>query len=907
MYETKKIDELLAENNVDPNVGLTSEEAAQRLATFGKNKLVEKKRRSIFLTFLMQLNDPMIYILLAAALISALVTIFGEGQDDWADVIIILAVVLLNATIGTIQEIKAENALEALKKLSSPTATVRRDGRVFEIKAEDLVVGDIVVLEEGRSIGADMRLLKEYNLKTDESSLTGESTPIEKNYELVFSEPVGVGDRLNSVYMSTPIVYGHGEGIVVATGEKTEIGKIAKMLADEKEEATPLQKRLADLSKILGIITIVIIGAIFVVALVQQRNPLEMFITAISLAVAAVPEGLPAVVTIVLALGVQRMVKVNTIVRRLPSVETLGAVSVVCSDKTGTLTQNKMTVVRAFANHEIIDPEHFQRESVSFLARGMALCSNASIDSGVYGDPTEIALVEFAKKIGLCKKDLDCQHPRINELPFDSVRKMMSTHHEHTSGPIVFTKGALDSVIKHTTHILIDGKVRPITKDDLKKISDGSAYMARNALRVLALAYKESTELSEDNLTFVGLVGMADPPRPEAGEAVAIFKKAGIVTVMITGDHRDTALAIARELKIAEEESQVLSGDELSKMSFDELRQAVKTVRVFARVSPENKVSIVKAIKANGYIAAMTGDGVNDAPSLKSADIGIAMGITGTDVAKGAADMVLTDDNFASIEKAVEEGRGIYANIKKTVYFLLSSNIGEVISMFVAIVLGLPVPLIAIHILWVNLITDSLPAIALGADEKADNIMEDKPRDEKESLFARGGYFFIVTYGIAIAAITLFGFLVFPAKYLLDAGLDLNLANITAVLDATTTIGAEVPDMLMKAQSVAFSVLGISQLFHMLGMTDTKKSFVHIFKSRNWLLLVAFVFGLGMQILITEIPFLENFFDTAELTLVEWLDVIGLSVVPLAIHEIIVLIKFIQKKVRNKRIAKTNI
>ena len=898
MYETKKIDELLVEHAVDPAVGLTSEEACRRLEKNGKNKLIEKKRRSIFLTFLLQINDPMIYVLLAAALISALVTIFGKGHDDWADVIIILAVVLLNATIGTIQEVKAENALEALKKLSSPTATVRRDGKVFEIKAEDLVLGDIVVLEEGRSIGADMRLLKEYNLKTDESSLTGESTPIEKDYQVVFSEPVGVGDRINSVYMSTPIVYGHGEGIVVATGEKTEIGKIAKMLADEKEEATPLQKRLADLSKILGIIAIVIIVAIFAVALIQKRDPIEMFITAISLAVAAVPEGLPAVVTIVLALGVQRMVKVNTIVRRLPSVETLGAVSVVCSDKTGTLTQNKMTVVRAFVDHEIIDSEHFKGDSVSFLARGMSLCSNASIDSGVYGDPTEIALVEFGNKLGLRKKDLEGVHPRINELPFDSVRKMMSTHHEHKSGAIVFTKGALDSVIKHTTHILINGQVRPITEKDFKQINEGSAYMARNALRVLALAYKESSELSEENLTFVGLVGMVDPPRPEAGEAVAIFKKAGIVTVMITGDHRDTALAIARELKIAQEESEVLSGDELSKMSFEELQQAVKTVRVFARVSPENKVSIVKAIKANGYIAAMTGDGVNDAPSLKAADIGIAMGITGTDVAKGAADMVLTDDNFASIEKAVEEGRGIYANIKKTVYFLLSSNIGEVISMFVGIVLGLPVPLIAIHILWVNLITDSLPAIALGSDEKADNIMEDKPRDEKESLFARGGYFFIITYGIVIAIITLFGFLLFPTIHIVESGLPFTLANLIAVTNE--------PTMLRLSQSTAFSVLGVSQLFHMIGMTNTEKSFVHVFKSKNWLLLIAFVFGLGMQILITEIPFLEDFFSTAQLTLVEWLYVIALSVVPLVIHEIIVLIKFIKKQIKKRKLASGN-
>jgi Ca2+-transporting ATPase len=422
--------------------------------------------------------------------------------------------------------------------------------------------------------------------------------------------------------------------------------------------------------------------------------------------------------------------------------------------------------------------------------------------------------------------------------------------------------------------------------------------MAQSALRVLALAYKQSEQLSEDNLIFVGLVGMVDPPRPEAGEAVAIFKKAGIVTVMITGDHRDTALAIARELDIAKDESQVLSGDDLSKMSFEQLQEAVKSVRVFARVSPENKVSIVKAIKANGYIAAMTGDGVNDAPSLKAADIGIAMGITGTDVAKGAADMVLTDDNFASIEKAVEEGRGIYANIKKTVYFLLSSNIGEVISMFVGIVLGLPIPLIAIHILWVNLVTDTLPAIALGSDEKADNIMEDKPRDEKESLFARGGYFFIITYGFVIATITLIGFLLFPTIHIVENGMAFTLANLKQVY--------EIDGMLRLSQSTAFSVLGVSQLFHMIGMTNTEKSFVHVFKSKNWLLLVAFVFGLGMQILITEVPFLESFFSTAELTFVEWMYVLALSVVPLVIHEIIVLVKFIKKVIKKRKILKAN-
>lgn len=892
MLETKSIQEILNSLKVNQENGLTSIEAKKRLEKDGLNKLPEKKKQSRFVLFLKQFHDPMIYILLAAAIISFVVGLI-QSHLDLSETIIILAIVLLNAIVGFVQEVRAENALEALKKLSAPTCFVRRDKEVKEIKVEELVKGDIVILESGTLIGADIRLLTSFNLRTDESSLTGESLPIEKDHKIVFSSAVGVGDRLNTVYMSTPVVYGHGEGVVIKTGEETEIGQIAKMIVSENEQLTPLQKRLAEFSKLLGIIAIVIIAAIFAISLFQKRDLLEMFMTGISLAVAAVPEGLPAVVTIVLALGVQRMVKVNTIVKRLPSVETLGSVSVVCSDKTGTLTENKMSVVSSYVDEQFFDEVDFKNESLNFLTKGLALCTNASIDEGIYGDPTEIALLDYAKLYGLSKSELEKTYPRQNELPFDSKRKMMSTQHLINDELIVFTKGALDHLLKKITHILINNQTRKITKEDIKRINEANMKMTLQALRVLALAYKSSNQLSEDNLVFVGLVGMKDPARFEAKPAVEKFKMAGIKTIMITGDHKHTAFAIAKELNIASDISEVVTGEELAIMDFLRLQEVVKTARVFARVSPENKVDIVKAFKANGEIVAMTGDGVNDAPSLMSADIGIAMGITGTDVAKEASDMVLSDDNFASIEKAVEEGRSIYANVKKTIYFLLSSNIGEVISMFVAIILRLPLPLIARHILWVNLVTDGFPAIALGADEKDPHIMLEKPRAKDESLFARGGFALILFYGIVIAFITIIGFLLFPAIHIVENGMSFTLSTFKEVY--------EFEGMLRLSQSMAFSVLGVSQLFHMLGMVNTKRSVFRLFKSKNYLILISFVFGLGMQILITEVAFLENFFITANLTFIEWLYIIALAIIPLVIHEIIVFFLFIKGKIQKRK------
>ncbi len=928
MFETKSAKEAAQELNVNPHEGLSSEEASKRLVSYGYNRLTEKKKKSIFAVFFAQFNDPMIYILLVAALLSLAISLYSFFSPDFpekpsvleiiSDPIIILAVVVLNATIGTVQEGKAEKSLEALKKMSSPTCVVRRDGKIVEIRAEELVPGDIVILEEGRTIPADLRLIQSINLKTDESSLTGESLPVEKNAQFVFTEDVGVGDRINAAYMSTPVVYGRGEGIVIATGMNTETGKIAKMLSEDQNEITPLQKKLAGISKFLGVLTIIIVFVIFGVQMIGLLihpgsswviTMIDDFMLAISLAVAAVPEGLPAVVTIVLALGVQRMAKANTIVRKLHSVETLGAVSVVCSDKTGTLTQNKMTVVRAYMNEKMTQEDDLGNEELHLLSAGLSLCSNASTDNGVFGDPTEVALVEFANRHELRKALLEERAPRIDEYPFDSVRKMMSTKHRYKDDDIIITKGALDSILKVTTQIYVDGKARPITKSDTENIMKASDAMAHDALRVLCLAYKRSSSLSEEDLVFVGLVGMIDPPRPEAKDAVEIFKKAGITTIMITGDHKTTALAIAKQLHIAEDDSQAISGDEIDQLTFEQLQEKVKTVRIFARVSPENKVNIVKAIKANGNIAAMTGDGVNDAPSLKSADIGIAMGITGTDVAKGAADMVLTDDNFATIEKAVEEGRSIYNNIRKTVVFLLGSNIAEVLTMFAIVLItfigavikdpilsALPVPLLSAHILFVNLVTDSLPAVALGADEKEKGIMNDKPRSPKESLFAHGGVPLMLGYGFLIMAVTL-------AAYFLIPVIDGHATNWNDLIFALYPQGGQ-PRVIALAQTSAFSVLAISQLFHMFGMTSIRKSVFHNFKNKNWLLWLAFGLGLGLQFAVVMIPGVNTFFKTTALDFNHWLLVLGLSIAPIVAHEIVALILFIIRKDKERKAAK---
>lgn len=904
-YESLTSKQTLEALKTDKGKGLSNEEAKSRLATFGYNKLQEKKKKSWIAIFFEQMNNPMIFVLFAAILVTVGVSIYDSvkaggfdffGVGDWPDVIIIMAVIIMNSIIGTVQEIKAQTSLEALKKMSSPESTVIRDGKRFKVKAEELVPGDIVVLEEGDTVGADLRLIEAVNLKTNESSLTGESVPVEKNANITFSKKVGIGDRINLAYSATVVTYGRGLGVVTSTGMNTEIGKIAHALDNEEDTQTPLQKKLAELSKTLGLLTLIIVIVVLIVDIIWLfvdgkgtafEDYIEPILSAISLAVAAIPEGLPAVVTIVLSIGVQRMVKANTIVRKLPSVETLGAVSVVCSDKTGTLTQNKMTVLEAYVDDKYYKSEdftHVANEDLKLLAKGLSLCSNATVDEGLYGDPTEIALVVFSNQLGMHKRDLENLTPRVDELPFDSVRKMMSTMHQEKSSKIIYTKGALDSILAHSDKIKIGNEIRKITKEDVDNIYKANSYFASKALRVLALAIKSDDKIKEEELTFVGLVASIDPARPEAKPAVAKFKDAGITTVMITGDHKDTAFAIAKDLGIATEISQCMTGADVDKLTTEGLREVCKTARVFARVSPENKVQIVKAFEANGNVCAMTGDGVNDAPSLKAADIGIAMGITGTDVAKGAADMVLTDDNFASIEKAVEEGRGIYANIKKTVLFLLGSNIAEVLAMLFVICVGLPAPLIAIHLLWVNLVTDGLPAVALGMDPKDPNNMKDKPRSIKESLFSHGGYAITIGYGAVITVATLLAFL---SRAWLDGAY--TYEAIRSLYDSNA-------DALLHAQTMAFTTLACCELFHMLGMTDVNRSFVHIFKDHNKMLFISFFAGIALQYFVVETPGVQQLFSTRGFEGIEWAITIGLSVLPLVVHEIVVLIKYIIKK-----------
>lgn len=889
MFEQQSTTQVLAQMGVDPQEGLTLEEAKARLEQYGTNTFAEKKSKTLLQKFFSQLNDPLIYILLVAVAISLFLREFGDAA-------IIMAVILLNAIIGLVQEAKAEKSLEALKKLSSPIALVRRDGIQMEVPAGELVPGDIVLLEAGRIVPADLRMISTINLKVEESALTGESVPVQKDADFVASGEVTLGDRLNMAYLSTHVSYGRGEGVIVRTGMETEIGKIAQLINDSVDEMTPLQKRLADLGKVLGIVAVLLCVILFILALIQGRDVIEMFLTAISLAVAAVPEGLPAVVTIVLALGVQRMVKVNTIVRKLPAVETLGSVSVVCSDKTGTLTQNKMTVTQVYVDEAMSRVDQIDYKSNAILINGFVLCTDASIhETTRLGDPTELALLDLGEKFRITKKELEKQFKRISEQPFDSDRKMMTTVHRNDSdtGVIAYTKGAMDRILLNCSEIQLEGVRRPITKEDFLKIELVAKDMAQNALRVLALAMKEGDDsANETDLIFVGLVGMIDPPRPEARDAVAVFKKASVVTVMITGDHKDTAFAIAKELGIAEREDQCITGDDLNQMTQEELNAASHNLRVFARVSPENKVMIVNAFKSHGNIVSMTGDGVNDAPSLKVADIGVAMGITGTDVAKGAADMILTDDNFATIEKAIEEGRNIYNNIRKSVLFLLSSNLGEIVTMLVAIGIGLASPLKAIHILWVNLITDSLPALALGVDPGGKDIMDGPPRNPKDSMFSHGGLAFMIVFGTVIGIVTLSAFLYTPILHLIEANMDLSLANIIDVLKNE--------EVLIHAQTYAFTTLAITQLFNAIGVRNFNRSVFFMNHLNNKMMIIAVLGGFAMQVAVTEIPFLTNVFGTVELSFREWAILTGLATVPLWIHEIIIVGKVVRKKIYNK-------
>lgn len=884
MFEEKSMRKILDALHTDTEKGLTEEEAAKRLQEDGPNVLKEGKKKTAAESFLEQLNDPLICVLLVAALVSFLL-------KEVSDAAIIAVVIIVNATVGVIQEGKAQKALEALKKLTSPKAVVRRGGTIRELPASELVKGDVVILETGAQVAADLRLVRTWNLKIEESALTGESLPVNKDAAFQAAKALPVGDRKNEAFMSTLVTSGRGEGVVIGAGMETEIGKIASIISAVPKEFTPLQKKLADLGKILSIVSILLCAALFGIAVLQHRNIMEMLITAISLAVAAVPEGLPAIVTIVLALSVSKMVKVHTIVRKLPSVETLGAVNVVCSDKTGTLTQNKMTVIRYYVNQNIYKASETAPNIPEEFLEGMALCNDAVItNQEELGDPTELALLRFAEGNRFIKKNLETRLPRVEEKAFDSQRKMMTTVHRSSQGFISYTKGAPEMLLDRCSKIMVNGKVQSLTEVHKRQIRQTVDVFSAQALRVLAVAVRRGEkEVCEDGLTFVGLAGMIDPIRPEAKTAVEQFKLASVRTIMITGDHIDTAFAIARELGIAKKIDECMTGEELEKISDVKLKEKLKKINVFARVSPEHKVRIVKALKETGNIAAMTGDGVNDAPSLRMADIGIAMGITGTDVAKNAADMILTDDNFATIEKAIEEGRSIYENIRKTVLFLLSSNFGEIITMFIAVILGMASPLKASHILWINLITDSLPALALGVDKNdKEALMKRPPRKAKEGLFSNGGTACTIFYGCLIAAISLTAFLKLPWEVLAEQQKAFTLENISVVFQST--------ELLTRAQTYAFTVLGISQLFHAQGMQDVHTSIFSRKRGFNPVMAAAFGVGFLLQAAVTEVPALTAMFGTAALSLEEWGALVILAAFPVLAHEIFVLLETLRSQ-----------
>lgn len=887
MFETKTRKETCRILQTDEKQGLSCMEAQRRFEEKGPNELADVEKRSWLSSFIEQLNDPLIYVLLAAAAISILL-------NEISDAVIILAVVGLNAFVGVAQEGKAQKALDSLKSLTRPRAYVIREGRETQIEARDLVCGDLVSLEAGRQVPADMRLVETGSLQVEEAALTGEAVPVFKDAAwLGDKQDIPLGDRHNMAFMSTIVTGGRGYGIVTATGMETQIGRIAAMMGEAKEEPTPLQKRLGELGRVLSLLSLGICAVLFFIAIVQKRDVFEMLLTAISLAVAAVPEGLPAVVTLCLALSVTRMVKVNTIIRRLPSVETLGAVSVVCSDKTGTLTQNRMTVVACLTDLRVQSGENLHAEGMREFLQGMVLCNDASVGEERIGDPTELALLDFGKKYGMDREALERELPRCMELAFDSDRKMMSTFHRGRQGNVTYTKGAPDRVIQKCSAIYMEGKTIPLTDRRRRQIETAITQMSGQALRTLAVAcHRGGERIQEGELVFLGMVGMKDPIRQEAVEAVKTFRQAGVSTVMITGDHVETAFAIGRQLGIVDSMAQCMKGEELSALSEEALAEKLGSVRVFARVSPENKVQIVKGFQKTGNIVAMTGDGVNDAPSLKAADVGIAMGKGGTDVARQASDLILTDDNFATIEKAIEEGRGVYENIKKSVIFLLSSNLGEIMTMFTAVLLGLPSPLKSAHILWINLITDSLPALALGVD-KNDNamLMKRKPRGPKESLFADGGLSRTAFYGLLIALISLTAFFTVPFHLLKAQGLPFSLEAIAGLL------GQEA--VLSRAQTYAFTVLGMSQLFHAVGMRDVKKSVFFMNHLENGVMIFACIAGFILQFAVTELPLFVRAFGAARLAQREWLYLAGLAAFPLLAHELLVLTGR-EEKVREK-------
>jgi Ca2+-transporting ATPase len=861
-WHQKELKAVLAELEV-PIDGLRSEEAGKRLVKYGRNELVEKRKRSLLAKFLDQFRDFMILVLIAAAVVSGFV-------GELADTVAILVIVTLNAVIGFVQEYRAEKAMEALKQMAAPASRVLREGNVSSVAGSEIVPGDLVLLEAGGIVPADMRLTEVARLKIEEAALTGESVPVEKHTRPLLGEMLSLGDRSNMAFKGTVVTYGRGTGVVVGTGMGTELGKIASMLQDEGEGKTPLQKRLVIFGKRLAVAVLFICAFIFGVGLLRGEAPVLMFLTAVTLAVAAIPEALPAVITISLALGARKMVENNALIRKLPAVETLGSVTTICSDKTGTLTLNRMTVEEVFANGTLFKSDDPEIGQFDHLLKALALSNDALpyTHDDVIGDPTEIALYRVAKEHGFLKADLEKEHPRVAEIPFDSERKCMTTFHRWPGGYMALTKGGPDVMLEKAVNVLTERKLAPLDADEISRVND---RMADDGLRVLAVAARLWNEVPEDlspehvetGLTFLGLVGMLDPPREEVRQAVALCKSAGIRPVMITGDHPLTALSIARRIGIVEGGGTVMTCRDLDRLSLEDFENQVEDIRVYARMIPEQKLKIVKALQDKGQIVAMTGDGVNDAPALKRADIGIAMGITGTDVSKEASHMILLDDNFVTIVKAVKEGRMIYDNIRKFIKYLLACNSGEVWTLFLATVLGLPLPLQPIQILWMNLVTDSLPALALAVEPAEGEVMKRPPRDPQEGIFAHGLGVFCIWVGLLMAVLCI------GLQYL-----EIEMGND-------------------HWETMVFTVIVWAQLTTALAVRSEKESLFKLGLFTNKAMLGAVAAGVVLQLAVIYVPSLNPIFKTDPLTAGELLLCVALSFIPFVAIE---LEKFVKRK-----------
>ena len=859
MWQTLRKNEVLKDLGTNEKEGLSEEEVKLRQEKNGKNKLQEKKKESIVIKFLKQFNDFMIIILIIASIISAVVSKM-QGENDYVDSIIIIGIVIFNALMGVIQEAKAEKSIEALKQMTPQIAKVIRNGKKIEINAEELVKGDIIELESGNYVPADCRILESHNLKIEESSLTGETEPSLKDADIICKKDIPLGDMKNMAFMASITVNGHGKAVVTDTGMNTKVGQIANMIIEDEAPETPLQKKLGEVGKILGLACLAICVIIFVMGLIKHIEPVEMFMTSVGLAVAAIPEGLPAIVTIMLSIGVTKMAKKNSIIRKLPAVETLGSSSVICSDKTGTLTQNKMRVVDV------------RSQNKKLIIEFATLCTDCeiSVKNGsriVSGEPTEKAIVEESINLGTVKNDLEILMPRVNEIPFDSNRKMMTTIHKLGNKYRVITKGAPDVLLQRCTKEILEANnsnnIR-VQALQTSKIQNDNRQMAQKALRVIAVAYKDidflpskiDSDNLENNLTFAGLIGMIDPPREGVKEAVRTCQNAGIKTVMITGDHLETAKAIAKDLGILSIKDRAITGQELDKMTQSQLEKNIKEYSVFARVTPEHKVRIVKAWQRKGAVVAMTGDGVNDSPALKNADIGIAMGKNGTDVAKNAADIILTDDNFVTIVEAVKQGRNIYDNIKKAIHFLIATNIGEIVTIFMGLVFGLKSPLLAIQLLWINLVTDSLPAIALGLEKPEKDIMNRKPANSKKGIFADGLWNKIIVEGIMIGVLTLVAFSIGNKYYGLEVG-----------------------------RTMAFLSIGFLELVHSFNIKNEKSIFeTGVFENKY--LLGSFILGILIQGIVVVIPAFANVFEVVPLNMTQWIITVAISILPIPVIEL---------------------